>query len=316
MQLCLAPRASAILYNLLKSQANTYPWLLPANICPIVPITFFKAGVPIEFVDISVENLHMDLELAEGQLERGIHGGILYAHTYGEPSTPDGFFQRVKSRYPNLLLVDDRCLCIPELEPNPTTNVDVVLYSTGYSKIVDLNFGGYAFLKESTAYHPPEILPFKAQDHKELERGYKRSIQNRELYTYKDSCWLQTNAKLPTWYDYRLQIENGLETSLRHRAALNEIYTNQLPADIQLSKEYQTWRFNLRIMKKEPIIKSIFESGLFASSHYASLAGVMAPGQCTQAEILSREIINLPNDLRFDLHKAEQVCTAILENLS
>ena len=67
MQIVQAPRASAILYNLLKSRENSEPWLLPANICPIVPITFFKAGVPIEFVDISVENLHMDLELAEGQ---------------------------------------------------------------------------------------------------------------------------------------------------------------------------------------------------------------------------------------------------------
>ncbi|MBU1662154.1 MAG: hypothetical protein KKD28_11865, partial [Chloroflexi bacterium] len=86
MQIVQAPRASAILYNLLKSQDNSRPWLLPANICPIVPITFFKAGIPIEFVDISAETLHMDLEQAEGRLERDAYGGILYAHTYGESS--------------------------------------------------------------------------------------------------------------------------------------------------------------------------------------------------------------------------------------
>ncbi len=51
------PRASAILYNLLVSQKQTKPWLLPANICPIVPITFMKADVPFEFVDISSETL-------------------------------------------------------------------------------------------------------------------------------------------------------------------------------------------------------------------------------------------------------------------
>jgi hypothetical protein len=67
MNIVQAPRASAILYNLLKSQDNTDPWLLPANICPIVPLTFFKAGVPFELVDISAENLHMDLEQAEGR---------------------------------------------------------------------------------------------------------------------------------------------------------------------------------------------------------------------------------------------------------
>jgi len=110
MKMVQAPRASVILYNMLKSQDNSNPWLLPANICPIVPIAFYKAGVPFVFMDISAETLHMDLEQAEGRLKRGKVGGVLYAHTYGEPSTPVEFFQSVQSRYPEVLLVDDRCL--------------------------------------------------------------------------------------------------------------------------------------------------------------------------------------------------------------
>jgi len=315
MQIVQAPRASAILYNLLKSQANTKPWLLPANICPIVPITFFKAGVPVEFVDISAETLHMDLEQAEGRLERGAYGGILYAHTYGEPSTPDDFFQHVKSLYSDLLLVDDRCLCLPDLEPNPDMAADVTLYSTGYAKMVELNFGGYAFLKEGTPYQP-QHLPFNPQAHEEIEKGYKQAIQNRKPYVYKDSAWLQTDGELPAWYDYRQQIEAGLETAWQHRAALNKIYANHLPAEVQLPQAYQSWRFNLRLKNKKRVLKSIFSAGLFASSHYASLAGVMAPGQCIQAETLANEIINLFNDHYFDPQQAEQVCVVIMENLS
>ena len=315
MQIVQAPRASAILYNLLKSQDNTKPWLLPANICPIVPITFFKAGIPIEFVDISAETLHMDLEQAEGRLKRGAYGGILYAHTYGEPSTPNDFFQHVKSRYPDLLLVDDRCLCIPDLEPNPEMVADVALYSTGYAKMVELNFGGYAFLKDDMPYQPAH-LPFNPEAHEEIESGYKQAIQNRTQYVYNDSDWLQTDADLPAWYDYRQQIEDGLKTSLQHRDALNAIYENHLPKEIQLPKEYQSWRFNLRMKNKDRVLKAIFSAGLFASSHYASLAGIMAPGQCTQAETLANEIINLFNDHYFDPQKAEQVCAVIMENLS
>jgi len=315
MQIVQSPRASAILYNLLKSQANTKPWLLPANICPIVPITFFKAGVPVEFVDISAETLHMDLEQAEGRLERGAYGGILYAHTYGEPSTPDDFFQHVKSLYSDLLLVDDRCLCLPDLEPNPDMVADVTLYSTGYAKMVELNFGGYAFLKEGTPYQP-QHLPFNPQAHEEIEKGYKQAIQNRRPYVYKDSAWLQTDGELPAWYDYRQQIEAGLETAWQHRAALNKIYANHLPAEVQLPQAYQSWRFNLRLKNKKRVLKSIFSAGLFASSHYASLAGVMAPGQCIQAETLANEIINLFNDHYFDPQQAEQVCVVIMENLS
>jgi len=315
MQIVQAPRASAILYNLLKGQANTHPWLLPANICPIVPITFFKAGVPFEFVDISAETLHMDLEHAEGWLERGEYGGVLYAHTYGEPSNPNDFFRKVKSRYPDLMLVDDRCLCIPYFDPPDEQFADVTLYSTGYAKIVDLGFGGYAFLKDDVAYFS-EKLTFIHQAHEEIERGYKQAIQGRTRYMYTDSDWLQTDGDLPAWYDYRQQIESGLKESLQWRTAINEIYSNQLPAEIQLTREYQTWRFNVRLKNKEQILEAIFASGLFASSHYVSLAGIMSAGRCPQAEGLADEIINLFNDHHFDQQKAEEVCAVIMENLA
>ena len=314
MQVVQAPRASAILYNLLKSQANFNPWLLPANICPIVPITFFKAGIPFEFVDISAETLHMDLEQAEGRLERDSYGGVLYAHTYGEPSTPNEFFQRIKSRYPDLILVDDRCLCVPDLDLPDELSADVALYSTGYAKIVELNFGGYAFLKDGTP-HWPQQLPFDPQAYERIEQGYKLAIQSRAPYTYADSDWLQTDADLPPWYDYRQQIEDGMRTSLQHRAAINEIYADRLPPEIQCPPEYQTWRFNLRLKNKNEILSAIFASGVFASSHYASLAGIMAPNQCFRAEALANEIINLFNDHHFDLQKAENVCAVIMENL-
>jgi hypothetical protein len=314
MQIVQAPRASAILYNLLKGQDNQKPWLLPANICPIVPITFFKAGIPFEFVDISAETLHMDLEQAEGQLERGSYGGVLYAHTYGEPSTPNEFFQRVKSRYSDLTLVDDRCLCIPDLNLPNELFADVALYSTGYAKIVELNFGGYAFLKDGTP-HWPQQLPFEPQAYEQIERGYKQAIQNGSPYVYMDSDWLQTDADLPTWYDYRQQIKDGVQASLQHRAAINEIYADRLPPEIQCPPEYQTWRFNLRLKNKDKILAAIFASGAFASSHYASLAGIMTPGHCPQAETLADETINLFNDHHFDSQKAEQVCAVITENL-
>ena len=314
MKITQAPRASAILYNLLKSQASTQPWLLPANICPVVPLTFFKAGVPFEFVDISAVTLHMDLEQAGERLKRGVYGGLLYAHTYGEPSTPVEFFQPIKSKYPDLLLVDDRCLCIPDLEPSQSSPADVALYSTGYAKIVELNFGGYAFMKDGTSYQP-QNLSFHPQAYEKIESAYKQAIQNREPFTYEDSDWLQTEADQPTWYDYRQQIENGLRASIQHRATLNAIYENLLPLEIQLPPVYQTWRFNLRVKNKERVLKTIFSAGLFASSHYASLAGILAPGQGQRAESLASEIINLFNDHHFDPQQAEKVCMLILENL-
>lgn len=315
MQIIQAPRASAILYHLLVSQASPLPWLLPANICPIVPITFFKARVPFEYVDTSAKTLHMNLEQAEALIKKRKYGGILYAHTYGEASTPVEFFANVKSIDPELLIIDDRCLCIPDLDPDNNSLADVALYSTGYAKIVELNFGGYASMKENTPYRPVH-LPFDSRAHDELEESYKEVVSQHARYIYHDTDWLETDTNLPAWYDYRNQIESGLSNSLRQRSMLNDVYTSHLPAEIQLPQAYQTWRFNIRVKNKKRIMDAIFSAKLFASSHYASLVGIMGEGHASQAEKLANEVINLFNDHHFSTEQSEQVCAIIMENLT
>ena len=315
MQIVQAPRASAVLYNILVSQASDLPWLMPANICPIVPITFFKARVPFEFVDISAETLHMDREQAEALIKKRRYGGVLYAHTYGELSTPNAFFAKIKSLDPKLLILDDRCLCIPDLEPDHNSGADVILNSTGYAKIVELNFGGYAFMTDEVPYQPQQ-LPFSAQAHEELEMAYKVSISRNSKFIYRDTDWLENSSDLPKWSNYCQQIKNGLKESMQQRAALNTIYAANLPVEIQLPDAYQLWRFNIRVKNKKPIYEAIFKAGLFASSHYVSLAGIMSEGRAPQAEVLADEIINLFNDHHFSAQQARKVCAVIMENIN
>lgn len=315
MQIVQAPRASAILYSLLVNRRDKSPWLLPANICPIVPITFLKAEVPFQFVDISPETLHMDLDQVEDLLKNGKIGGLLYAHTYGEVSTPNEFFGSVKSLFPDLMVIDDRCLCIPDLELDPINKADIQLYSTGYAKIVDLNFGGYAFLSDAIDYQSAH-LAFDPVQYEALEKAYKAAVSQRQKFVYQDSDWLETDAAVPVWNEYCMQIERSLAGSLEHRASLNHVYAGMLPVDIQLPAAFQTWRFNIRVRDKQRILDAIFSSGLFASSHYASLAGIMEDGKAPQAESLERSIINLFNDHYFGLDQAEKVCRIILENLA
>ncbi len=306
-----APRASAILYHLLVSQPQKQTWLLPANICPIVPITFLKAGVPFELVDISATNLHIDLEQAEALAKSRKVGGLLYTHTYGDASTPDDFFRSLKSINPELIIVDDRCLCVPEFEVSSAA--DVVLYSTGYAKIVELGFGGYAFIDDRVQYQTSH-LPFDSAHHDELEYEYKQVLSRREYFVYRDSDWLETDLQLPPWHDYRLQIESGIKSSMSQRALLNKIYVELLPIEMQLPQPYQSWRFNIRLKNKDKTLKAIFDEGLFASSHYASLAGIMSSGRALNAEKLESEVVNLFNDHHFDESRAEKVCKLILKN--
>jgi hypothetical protein len=314
MQIVQAARASVILYSLLMGHGSQHPWLLPANICPIVPITFLKARIPFRFVDISSQTLHMDLEQAEQLVRKGNYGGLLFAHTYGEGSTPNDFFESIKKLSPDLMIIDDRCLCLPDLEPDPTDKADVQLYSTGYAKIVDLNLGGYAFVSDSINYRVAH-LPFRRNDHDEIEKSYKEFIRRRTKFVYQDSDWLDTQTAVPAWDDYCRQIEQGLVKGWEHRALLNQIYARLLPAEIQLRAPFQTWRFNICVRDKRSILEAIFSSHLFASSHYASLAGIIDEGTAPQAEALAEKVINLFSDHHFTADQAEQVCKIILENL-
>ena len=315
MKLVQAPRASAILYHLLVSQPEKRAWLLPANICPIVPITFLKAGVPFDGVDISAETLHMDLDQAEALIKSRRFGGLLYVHTYGEPSTPNDFFASIKNLAPELLIVDDRCLCVPDLDSDSGNTADVQLYSTGYAKIVELNFGGYAFLGEQLEYRP-EPLPFDSEHHAAVERSYKDAIGQRKPYVYEDSDWLETETGVLAWHEYQQEIKTKLSLSLAQRRQINEIYWNVLPAEMQLPAAFQTWRFNIRLNNRAAILTAIFAKDLFASTHYASLAGIIGAGYAPQAEALADDVINLFNDHHFTVSQAEQISQIILENFS
>jgi hypothetical protein len=75
------------------------------------------------------------------------------------------------------------------------------------------------------------------------------------------------------------------------------------------------WRFNIRVQNKSQILNAIFQAGLFASSHYASMAGIMADDSAPHAESLGDEVINLFNDEHFEEEKAQKTCDVILRNL-
>ena len=208
MQILQASRASAILYSLLINQKHKNVWLLPANICPIVPVTFLKARVPFKFVDISERTFHLDLDQAESLIRTRRFGGLLYAHSYGDASTPNDFFASIKNIAPEMLIIDDRCLCVPDLEPDLSNRADLQLYSTGYAKIVELNFGGYAFVHADVFYQAVH-LSFDPHHYEAIEKSYKRAISQRTKFIYQDSDWLDTEMHVPPWAEYREQMEKN-----------------------------------------------------------------------------------------------------------
>src|SRR4051794_9043507 len=112
-------RASGILYNLLRSLDGDRPFLLPANVCSDVPRTFRQAGRAFRLVDLDSENLGMDQRdcLAVVAEQPAAWAGVVYVRPYGaEVEEVDGFFRALKELQRDLLIVDDRCLCLPDCD--------------------------------------------------------------------------------------------------------------------------------------------------------------------------------------------------------
>jgi hypothetical protein len=279
-------------------------------------LTFLKAEVPFEFVDISTKTLHLDLDAVRSQLRsrRGRYGGILYVHTYGDPFTPFQEFAEIKETDPDLFLIDDRCLCVPDLAPNASNVADAVVYSTGYAKLVDHGFGGYTFLQGNIVCRH-HALPYEPQDLEALEASYKQALQSGQVYSYTDSCWLQTDAELPAWPEFADRVRDALKISLEQRQRINTVYDALIPAEIQLPATYQLWRYNIRVKNGAAMLRAIFEAGLFASAHYASLAGVFGLGAGSNASELADHVINLFNDHHYTLDMAERTAQIVLRSL-
>lgn len=274
-------RACTVLYNLLVCHRHAGPILLPANVCPIVPMTLHKAGRPFEFIDVSLSTLCIDQEeliarWSDSREQRP--AGMVYVRTFGALFDASALFDEVKRLAPDGLIIDDRCACPPSFSPEALhPSVDAVLYSTGYAKYVDVGSGGYAVVGERTPYCRSH-LPYDAGDLADVTSQSRRSISEQRPFVYADSDWLDFGEPDLAWDAYRRQIEEEARQAASAKRSINEIYVAGLPAAIQLGPRFQSWRFNIHVEDKPALMDAIAAAGLFASGHYEALDGIFATG--------------------------------------
>lgn len=314
-------RASVVLYKYLLSNRDEGYFLLPANICPIVPITFLKAKVPFEFVDIDSRNFCINEEIVTKKIRSRPkkYAGILFNHTYGVDYSPIEFFSGLKNSAPHLKIIDDRCLCIPAIG-NPSENstlIDLILFSTGFSKYANIGFGGIGILR-SNNYSFEEISDtYEPKDLENLELQYKHTINSGTRYEYKETNWLDCRIPDENYAAYLGKVNDRIDSVNVHKAKLNSIYSANLDYKMRYSPEFQKWRFNIRVPDKNALLKKIFSSELFASSLYASLGeGIFSEKHFPIASKMFEETINLFNDFCFNEEQALSVCKIVNQHIS
>ena len=274
MKLVTANRANKILYNFIKANNITGKVLLPVNICTDVVSTLQYTGLELEFVDIQADNLCIDQEAALSLAEEA--SMLLFVHTYGIENDFYDFFQKIKEVHAGIVIVDDKCLCMPDLhvEESPA---DLVLYSTGAKKMVDLGCGAIGYVADQWKYDEIEVDP-------------------NEYLT--NEIWLLDTK----------QLYMKMDAMIAHKEKLNAVYRKMLPSAIQLPNAYQHWRFNILTDKKDEILKALFAEGLFASSHYAPHTYIHT---YIRAENLHKYVVNLFNDQYYTEEQAIRTCEII-----
>ena len=267
-------RASTILYEFLKTLNKNTKFLLPLNICPVVPDTFLKANIKFEFIDININTLCMDECLVLNAIKKDSSiGGVLFVKTFGVESDSEIFFNKIKNYNSNIIIIDDQCPSIQNLNFNINeSSASLALFSSGYSKYVDIGYGGFGFLKDSE---------------------FKNIFQD--------------DSKCQVFLEYQIDIKNKIPLIKEHKEKLNSIYKNGIPNNFHLGDAFNNWRFSILIDNKDKLLEEIFkEEGLFASSHFQAIDREFLdnPVQSSNAHIISSRIVNLFNDFRFTEEKA------------
>ncbi len=310
-----ANRASAILYRFIISvQKGTY--ILPANICPIVPLTFIKAEIPFEFVDIDRHTLCMDEVQVIQKLvsKEDCYSGIVFVRTYGYQYDTSKFFAKVKEIDPEIKIIDDKCLCLPDFE-EIGQHIDLELFSTVYAKPVDLGFGGYGKINGNIQLKQFD-LKSSEESYEQLENQYKTCFKENKKIQKPVENWLSLADIDISHKEYFEKLNSALSEVKQKKHQINNIYKEKLKTGNQLKMEFNNWRFNIIVQRKDELLKNIFQAGLFASSHYQPANTLFDNGHYPISERLFSSIVNLFNDKYITEEQAEKICDVINKSIS
>jgi len=312
-------RGSTILYNLLRSRPDPRPFLLPANVCPVVPLTFWRARRRFRLVDIGA-GLGMDADRCLTLVGRrpGRFSGLLYVRPYGAAGDGEALFRAARMLQPDLLVIDDRCLGLPESDAaRVAAAADVTLFSTGRAKYAELGFGGFAHFRPGVRYcrHHADDAPVSPTRYARLTRRYASALEARRPGRGGTGDWLPRTRPRLSWAAYSRRVAAARRTAQRHKRVLNAVYRDALPPEIQLPPAFQHWRFNVLVPDPDRLAERLSAAGLFASRHYASLGGVFTRERFPAAEALHGWMVNLFNDRHFDESMAGRTAEVITAHL-
>ena len=326
-------RGATALYLLAKELLpNGGTVLVPANICYAAIYPFKYAGIDIAFCDVDKYSGNITLDTLHNSNNMDFQLAIV-PHMYGNPVLE--MEQIVQCFHEMNVIVIEDCALAMGLKK---THGDYVLYSTGYSKTIDLGFGGLLHGPDSVlknCENREKALEYRTHDGKVYERFFAKLYRflrncNEEnelidsIYCdmYKQSRGLFISKIDIPEKDYVINGITKIEKVIEKRKKNKKLYDKLLNSlkhvcKYSFSKEAIPWRYNLLVDDgyRDILIDSCLKNKVPVSDWYPRVTPLFAEkNNYPNAFWHEKHIVNFP--LLISESKIEYICKVVLKTLS
>lgn len=326
-------RAATAIYLVLSelNEKNKYV-IVPANICYAAVFPIISAGFRPLFCDVDRYSGNVTLKTIDNVLRDDVIAAII-PHMYGNPVRDMGrIYERLEQN--GIILIEDCASLMINVgtELMPGTIGDYVIYSTGYSKTIDIGFGGLLFSKkyslDSIEVHEGMLPLFDEKFEKETALFSKiyRILRNQryESDLERDFYSCLTNSfkhnfiyRIDTIKQkYILNEIEKLEKIITLRRSQHAHYYARLENKYHLYKYEDNavpWRFNLFIEKnRDTFVKFCLDMSLPVSDWYPCVTPIFGDLSFYENALWhEKHIINFP--LMISDKEIDDICDVLVK---
>lgn len=326
-------RAATAIYLILSELKEKGKYVIvPANICYAAVFPILSAGLKPLFCDIDKYSGNITLE----SIKRGLKTDVIAAiipHMYGNPVQDIELIQKELEKS-NVILIEDCASLMSNIESTvmPGTVGDYVIYSTGYSKTIDLGFGGLLFSKRfslvSIESHEVRLPLFDKKFEQETALFSKiyRILRNQRYQSKLESdfysCLMHSFKEN---FIYRIDEEKkiyilneikAIDKILSQRKTQFNHYYERLANKYHLYKYEDNavpWRFNLFIGNdRDAFVEYCLKNSLPVSDWYPCVTPIFGDFSIYENALWHEQhIINFPLMISDD--EIDEICDVLLK---
>ncbi len=289
--------------------------LVPSNICYAAVLPIIYAGYKPVFCDVDSRSGNVTRETITKTCFENVVAAII-PHMYGNP-IPEMKEIVEFLHFRNVVVIED-CASLMSRDGGayiPGTLGDFVIYSTGYSKTIDIGLGGLLYSKSCDLRRSERLeqsfCPWNDEyktEWNEFSRIYRILRNDGQMTNLASVIYLNLPETLYKSYNFSISLEekrrivsslNDLDRIIASRRRKYQTYNDLLACFINVSYPYEEsavpWRFNLLIENKHEFIEQCLHDNLPISDWYPRVTTVFQNSDhFVGAEWHEEHIVNFP----------------------